>query len=47
MAMINGNPKITSAEMAQILEITQRAVEKVLAKLKTEEKLKRIGPANH
>jgi ATP-dependent DNA helicase RecG len=45
LTMITSNPEITSAEMAQMLEITKRVVEKVLAKLKSEEKLKRIGPA--
>ncbi len=31
--------------MAQLLSLTQRAIEKVLAKMKFEQKIKRIGPA--
>jgi len=42
--MISDNPKITIPEMAEALGITTRAVEKQIAKLKREGKIKRIGP---
>ena len=43
--LIKRNPKISASEMAKKLDITQRAVEKILAKLKKEDKIKRVGPA--
>lgn len=39
------NPKITINELAQILNLTTRAVEKQIAKLKEEKKLIRVGNA--
>lgn len=45
LMLINKNPKTTATEIAKILAITPRAVEKVIAMLKAEGKLKRIGPA--
>ena len=45
LMLINKNPKTTATEIAKILAITPRAVEKVIAGLKAAGKLKRIGPA--
>jgi ATP-dependent DNA helicase RecG len=45
LMLINKNPKTTATEIAKILAITPRAVEKVIARLKAAGKLKRIGPA--
>jgi len=42
--LISDNPKVTIPEIAGILGITTRAVEKQIAKLKREGKIKRIGP---
>ncbi|MBU4562855.1 winged helix-turn-helix transcriptional regulator, partial [bacterium] len=42
---IKNNPKITSAELAEILEITVKGVEWNIKKLKEEGIIKRIGPA--
>lgn len=38
------NPKITAAQIAERLGITMRAVEKQIAKLRTQEIIKRVGP---
>ncbi|NQU63408.1 MAG: HTH domain-containing protein [SAR324 cluster bacterium] len=38
-------PKLTIPELSEELEISTRAVEKQLSKLKKENKIKRIGPA--
>jgi len=43
--LIKNNPKITSAELAEILEITVKGVEWNIKKLKEEGIIKRIGPA--
>ncbi len=43
--LIKNNPKITTAELAEILEITVKGVEWNLAKLKEKGIIKRIGPA--
>ncbi len=43
--LIKKNPKISASEIAKKLDLTQRAVEKILAKLKKEGKIKRIGSA--
>jgi predicted HTH transcriptional regulator len=43
--LINKNPKTTATEIAKILAIPPRAVEKVIARLKAEGKLQRIDPA--
>ncbi|MBA7582453.1 hypothetical protein ES708_24381 [subsurface metagenome] len=43
--LIKNNPKITTAELAEILEITVKGVEWNLAKLKKKGIIKRIGPA--
>ncbi len=39
------NPKITIKELAQILDLTTRAIEKQIAKLKKENKILRVGSA--
>jgi ATP-dependent DNA helicase RecG len=38
------NPNITTIELAEILEVSRRAIAKQIAKLKEEGKLKRVGP---
>ena len=43
--LIKNNPKITSAELAEILEITVKGVEWNIKKLKEKGIIKRIGPA--
>ncbi len=43
--LIKNNPKITTAELAEILEITVKGVEWNLAKLREKGIIKRIGPA--
>ena len=43
--LIKNNPKITTAELAEILEITVKGVEWNIKKLKQKGILKRIGPA--
>ena len=45
LMLINKNPKTTATEIAKILAIPPRAVEKVIARLKAEGKLQRIDPA--
>ena len=42
--LIKNNPKITSAELAEILEITVKGIEWNIKKLKEEGIIKRIGP---
>jgi len=39
------NPKFTIKELAQILDLTTRAIEKQMAKLKNENKILRVGSA--
>ena len=43
--LIKNNPKITTAELAEILEITVKGIEWNLVKLKEKGIIKRIGPA--
>lgn len=43
MRMIAANPKITGAQMAEKLNITTRAVEKQIAKLRALRKIVRVG----
>jgi len=38
------NPNITTIELAEILEVSRRAIAKQIAKLKEQGKLKRVGP---
>lgn len=42
--LISENKKITILELSKIINISDRAVKKQIAKLKKENKLKRIGP---
>lgn len=42
--LMTENPKITAAQIAERLGITTRAVEKQIAKLRTKEIIKRVGP---
>ncbi len=42
--LIRENKEITTEELAQKLGITRRAIAKQIAKLKEQEKLKRVGP---
>lgn len=42
--LMTENPKITAAQIAERLGITMRAVEKQIAKLRTKEIIKRVGP---
>jgi Fic family protein len=41
---MRGNPHITASELAEILHITDRAVKKNIAKLKSAGQLRRVGP---
>ena len=42
--LIENDPNITTKKIAEIIEISSRGVEKQIANLKKEGKLKRIGP---
>lgn len=42
--MINENANITLPKIATVLEVTERTVEHAINKLKTENKIERIGP---
>jgi len=42
--LIEDNPEISAEVLAMIIEISSRAVEKQIAKLKNQGKLERIGP---
>ena len=44
IALITHNKNITISEMAKKLNISTRAVEKQIAKLKKEAKIRRVGP---
>ena len=45
LKLFKENPKITISELAQILNLTSRAIEKQIAKLKEENRLLRVGSA--
>jgi ATP-dependent DNA helicase RecG len=44
LKLIRGNTNITIPEIARKIGLSTRAVEKQIAKLKEQEKIKRIGP---
>jgi predicted HTH transcriptional regulator len=44
LALLAQNPKLTAPAMAQSLGLTPRAIEKQLAKLKEQGRLRRVGP---
>jgi ATP-dependent DNA helicase RecG len=44
IGLIHGNNKITALEMASLLGITKRAVEKQLASLQNRKLVVRVGP---
>lgn len=46
LELLSENNKMTATELAEIMGITKRAVEKNIEKLKAAEKLKRIGADN-
>jgi ATP-dependent DNA helicase RecG len=45
LIMLKAEPELTAKEIAKRLEISPRAVEKQIAKLRKEDSLRRIGPA--
>ncbi|MGA2734939.1 MAG: HTH domain-containing protein [Syntrophobacteraceae bacterium] len=45
MALLKGAPELAAREIAEALGITRRAVEKQIAKLREEGRIRRIGPA--
>jgi len=45
IAYIQDNPDITIPELARLLEITERSVERNISQLQKHKKLRRIGPA--
>ena len=45
ISLLIQNPKITITEIASQINLTTRAIEKQIAKLKKENKIRRIGPA--
>ena len=45
LALLKAEPRLAAREVAERLEITQRAVEKQIAKLREDGRLRRIGPA--
>lgn len=45
IAYIRDNPDITIPELARLLEITERSVERNISQLQKHKKLRRIGPA--
>ena len=44
LALLKTNPELSAREMADMIGITQRAVEKQIAKLRDENRIRRIGP---
>ena len=44
LELIRSNPKITKQEIAETLGRTPRAIQSVLSKLKTDGRIRRIGP---
>ncbi|WP_262249101.1 ATP-binding protein [Parapedobacter soli] len=46
IAYIHDNPDITIPELARLLGITERSVERNISQLQKHKKLRRIGPAN-
>ena len=45
LKLIKGSPEISAEELAAIIGISSRAVEKQISALKKKELLKRVGPA--
>jgi ATP-dependent DNA helicase RecG len=45
LALLKGAPELAAREIAEALGITRRAVEKQIAKLREEGRIRRIGPA--
>jgi ATP-dependent DNA helicase RecG len=45
LALLKATPKVAAREIADTLDITQRGVEKQIAKLREEGRVRRIGPA--
>ena len=45
LALVKASPNLAAREVANILRITPRAVEKQISKLRDEGRLRRIGPA--
>lgn len=45
LVLLAQNPTLTAPELTQRLELSTRAVEKQLAKLKTRNRLRRVGPS--
>ena len=45
LALLKAAPNLAAREIADTLGISQRAVEKQIAKLREEERVRRIGPA--
>jgi ATP-dependent DNA helicase RecG len=45
LALLKADPELAAREIAETLGITQRAVEKQIAKLRDEGRIRRIGPA--
>jgi len=45
LELIKGSPEISAEELATIIGISSRAVEKQMAVLKKKGQLKRVGPA--
>ncbi|MDE6717941.1 MAG: winged helix-turn-helix transcriptional regulator [Muribaculaceae bacterium] len=45
IGLLQVNPKHSSKTLAEAIGITQKGIEKQLAKLKTQGKIERIGPA--
>jgi ATP-dependent DNA helicase RecG len=46
MQLLKENPAMTTSELVEMLGIGKRAVEKNLFNLKSQRKIKRIGPDN-
>jgi Fic family protein len=46
LVLVQGNPLITIAELAQSIGVTERSIERNLKKLQAEQRLSRIGAAN-
>ena len=45
LTLLKAEPNLAAREVAERLEITQRAVEKQIAKLRKDGRLRRVGPA--
>jgi ATP-dependent DNA helicase RecG len=45
LSLLSGKPEMTIPELAETLKITTRGIEKQIAKLRREGRLRRIGPA--